>query len=155
MGLAPLRPTAEVRARMRRTPQRDNPFEVAVRSALHGQGLRFRVHYRPVPSSRAQADVAFPRQRIAVLIDGCFWHSCPQHATLPRRNKGWWEAKLKANVERDRRTDEVFDAAGWRVIRFWEHEDVTSITSAIRAAVHAAPGRTRTPTGTRDQCDEA
>jgi DNA mismatch endonuclease (patch repair protein) len=123
---------------MQRTLQRDNPLEVAVRSALHRYGLRFRVHYRPVGGSRAESDIAFPRQRIAVLIDGCFWHGCPEHATRPKRNDAWWAEKLDANVERDRRNETVFTDAGWHVLRFWEHETVETIVRTVITAVRGA-----------------
>ncbi len=125
---------------MRNTPQRNNPLELAVRSALHRRGLRFRVHIRPAPGCRAEADISFRRQRIAVLIDGCFWHGCPLHATRPKRNEAWWAGKLDANIQRDRRTDAAFDAAGWRVLRFWEHQSVEEITGGILASVRPHQG---------------
>jgi DNA mismatch endonuclease, patch repair protein len=133
-------PTSTVRARMQNTPQRDNPLELAVRSALHRRGLRFRVHIKPAAGCRAEADIAFGRQRIAVLIDGCFWHGCPLHATRPKRNEAWWAEKLDANIQRDRRTDAAFAAAGWHVLRFWEHQSVEEITAGILAAVRRSQG---------------
>src|SRR5690242_18235278 len=84
---------------------RDTAPERELRSALHRRGLRFRVHQRPEPSLRVTADVVFRRARVAVFVDGCFWHRCPVHATKPKSNSEWWEAKLQANVDRDRRTE--------------------------------------------------
>jgi DNA mismatch endonuclease (patch repair protein) len=133
-----LPPTAAVRARMQRTPQRDNPRELELRSALHRLGLRFRVHYRVTPTSRAEADVAFTGQRVAVLIDGCFWHGCPLHATRPRHNAEWWARKLDENIARDRRADTTFREAGWTVLRFWEHEPIDTIVGGICRVVRPA-----------------
>jgi len=136
MGSQPLlAPSPAVRLRMQRTPQRDNPKELQVRSELHRIGLRFRIHHRPVAEARAEADVAFPAQRIAVMIDGCFWHRCPIHGTSPKRNSGWWDDKLAANVARDVRLGRALDAAGWLVLRFWEHEDVGHIVECVQTAV--------------------
>lgn len=106
---------------MQRTPRRDTPCELAVRSAVHAMGLRFRVDW-PLPGTRRRADLTFVRARVAVFVDGCFWHGCPQHATWPKANAHWWRDKITANIVRDRETDAFLKAAGWRVLRFWEHE---------------------------------
>ena len=124
---------------MQRTPQRDNRLELAVRARLHRSGARFRVHYRPVRGSNANADIAFPRQKLAILIDGCFWHRCPSHATKPRSNEAWWAQKLEENVRRDRRFDTALAGLGWRVLRFWEHEGVEAIVGTIHAALAREP----------------
>jgi DNA mismatch endonuclease (patch repair protein) len=128
---------------MRRTPQRDNPLEVAVRSALHRKGFRFRTHYRVLPHRRAAADIAFTRQRLAIFIDGCFWHGCPEHATRPQRNAAWWAAKLDRNVARDRETDAEFEKAGWWILRCWEHEGTDAIVDRIERALVDATRRER------------
>jgi len=108
---------------MRSTKQKNTPAEVALRRELHRRGFRYRVDY-PMPDiTRARPDIAFPRAKVAIFVDGCFWHSCPIHATRPRANREWWEAKLAANVERDRRHDRELEAAGWTVFHVWEHED--------------------------------
>lgn len=120
---------------MQRTPQRSNPLELAVRSRLHRSGERFRVHYRPLGRSRADADIAFTARKLAVLIDGCFWHRCPIHASEPRSNGAWWAQKLDGNVERDRRFDAALAKAGWRVLRLWEHEGIDTIVAIIRGAL--------------------
>lgn len=115
--------------------RRDTKPELAVRSALHRAGLRYRVDHPPVPGLRRRADIAFTRQRIAVFIDGCFWHGCPEHRTRPRRNADYWGPKIERNRERDRDTNERLAAAGWIVLRFWEHEPIDLIVSTIGAAV--------------------
>src|SRR5689334_3181348 len=101
---------------------RDTGPELALRRELFARGLRYRVHRRPVPGLRAQADVLFPRERVAVFVDGCFWHGCPDHGVLPKSNREFWSAKLAGNVERDRRTDRNLNESGWLVLRVWEHE---------------------------------
>lgn len=121
---------------MQVTPRRDTPCELAVRSAVHRMGLRFRVDW-PLPTTRRRADLAFVSAKVAVFVDGCFWHGCPQHATWPKANAGWWRAKLTGNVERDRDTDTKLSASGWKVLRFWEHEDFTSAAQAIAKVVRA------------------
>ena len=133
-------PDAATRRRMRNTRRRDTAFEMAVRRAVHARGLRFRVD-RTIPAAgRARPDLQFPRARVAVFLDGCFWHSCPEHGTMPKRNADWWKAKIRANVERDRRHDREIEAAGWTVLRYWEHEDPRLVADRIEAAVRHAPG---------------
>lgn len=119
----------EVRHRMQVTRRRDTPCERALRSAVHRLGLRFRVDWQ-LPGTRRRADLAFVRARVAVFVDGCFWHGCPVHGTWPRANASWWRSKIEANIRRDRDTNARFVAANWQVLRFWEHEDVA--TSALR-----------------------
>ncbi|MCA9758695.1 MAG: very short patch repair endonuclease [Candidatus Eisenbacteria bacterium] len=123
--------TPDVRRRMQRTPQRDTPPERALRSRLHRMGLRFWVDRRPDSSVRSRADIVFPRARVAVFVDGCFWHGCPEHATWPKANGAWWKAKIEANRERDRRSTAALRHAGWRVVRVWEHEDPTRVAKRI------------------------
>lgn len=123
--------------RMHRQRQRDTAAERALRSELHRRGLRFRVDY-PLPGLRRRADIAFPRQRIAVMVDGCFWHGCPQHGTWPKENAGWWRGKIEANVIRDRDTDRRLAEAGWAVIRVWEHEDPKTAGDTIAALLNAS-----------------
>ena len=116
--------SADVSARMRANPRRDTKPEIAVRSALHALGLRFRKdHPIRLPDRVVRPDIVFPRQRLAVFIDGCFWHQCPQHGNVPRANGDYWRPKLQRNVARDRAVDIGLAAAGWRVLRAWEHED--------------------------------
>ena len=131
-------PTADTRRRMRATRQRDTPAEIALRRALHAQGLRFRVDY-PV-LGRRRADVAFPRHRIAVFVDGCFWHGCPLHGTAPKSNSDWWRDKLEANKRRDEDTNRRLTEQGWTVVRSWEHEDSATTAARIGKLIGAAPG---------------
>ncbi|WP_082164331.1 very short patch repair endonuclease [Mycolicibacterium obuense] len=86
---------------------------------------------------RRRADIVFTRARIAVFVDGCFWHSCPKHGTSPKANAEWWREKLEMNVKRDRDTDSRLRAAGWTVIRIWEHEDSADAAAKVIAAVRA------------------
>jgi DNA mismatch endonuclease, patch repair protein len=125
------------RRRMEATRRRDTPAEVALRSALHKQGLRFRVDVAPLPGGRRRADVVFRRARVAVFVDGCFWHGCPQHGTSPKQNAEWWRAKLAANRARDADTNRELAEAGWLVLRFWEHEDPNVAVVAIVESVTA------------------
>ncbi|MFJ4617860.1 very short patch repair endonuclease [Streptomyces sp. NPDC088812] len=120
---------------MSRQASKDTGVELAVRRLLHAAGLRYRVEY-PVPGMpRRRIDVAFPRARVAVLIDGCFWHGCPQHATQPKSNREWWRAKLDRNMARDRETTEHLTTQGWTVLRFWEHVSPDEVAAAVQAAV--------------------
>ncbi|MBP2214514.1 very short patch repair endonuclease [Rhodococcus ruber] len=128
-------------ARMRRQRRRDTVPEVALRRELHGRGVRYFVDRAPLKGIRRRADLVFPRRRVAVYVDGCFWHRCPQHATDPKNNAEWWAAKLAANVARDRNTDAALAAAGWTVVRIWEHENPVEAADRVQAALSAAePG---------------
>lgn len=109
---------------------RDTTPELAVRRLLHAAGFRYRVDFAPL-GGRRRADIVFTRLRIAVFIDGCYWHGCPEHATLPKRNAEYWLPKLARNVERDRETDDLLSAAGWQVLRYWEHDDADDVAGAI------------------------
>lgn len=123
--------SADVSIRMSRQRRRDTAPELLLRRELHHRGLRFRVDH-PLPGlPRRRADVLFTRARIAVFVDGCFWHSCPQHATFPTANADWWRNKLDRNVTRDQETDQHLKDAGWTVLRFWEHEDMTAAASLV------------------------
>ncbi len=116
------RTDAATSARLSKQRRRDTGPELALRRELHRRGLRYFVDRAPLKGLRRRADVVFPRRKVAVYVDGCFWHSCPVHATSPRNNAQWWTDKLAANVIRDRDTDARLDAAGWTVVRVWEHE---------------------------------
>lgn len=129
--------TPAVRRSMQSNRPRDTTTEVALRSALHRAGLRFYKHRRPLPGLRCEPDILFPRVRLAVFVDGCFWHRCPDHGTLPKANGRWWRAKLEANQNRDRRNDEALRAAGWTVLRAWEHQPVDEVVVQVRRLVNA------------------
>lgn len=132
-GVVPSSPN--VSARMSRQNRRDTAPEVAVRRILHAGGLRYRVN-APVPGMpRRTIDIVFPKAKVAVFLDGCFWHGCPQHATSPKSNAEWWRTKLDKNMARDTETTEHLTQEGWTVLRFWEHEPVDDVASRIAAAV--------------------
>jgi DNA mismatch endonuclease (patch repair protein) len=120
---------------------RDTRPELALRRELHRRGLRYRVHLRPEPGLRAFADVVFTRARVAVFVDGCFWHACPRHRTDPRTNSAWWAEKLARNVRRDRRVNEELQRAGWVVVRVWEHESPAEAAARVHDAVTRATHR--------------
>ena len=112
--------------------RKDTKPEVALRSALHAQGLRFRKDYRvDLDGTRFRPDIVFTRAKVAVFVDGCFWHRCPIHGTSPRRNADYWTPKLDRNVERDRTQDAALAAHGWVGVRIWEHEDPREAAGAI------------------------
>lgn len=129
--IRPLASSPAVRKRMASTKKRDTPEELRLRRVLHGVGLRYLVDAAPLPGLRRRADVMFRRERVAVFVDGCFWHSCPRHGTQPKSNAVWWCAKLAANVRRDRDTDRRLRLAGWLVIRVWAHEDPVKAAGRI------------------------
>jgi len=114
----------------------DTKPEVALRSALHASGLRFRKDYRlDLASTRVRPDIVFTRARVAVYVDGCFWHSCPEHATTPKRNADYWAPKLARNVERDRQHDIALREAGWTVVRIWEHVPTDDAAAAVTSVL--------------------
>lgn len=131
---------AATSARMSRQRRAHTAPELALRRELHRRGLRYFVDRAPLRGQRRRADLVFPRRRIAVYVDGCFWHRCPDHATEPKNNAAWWAEKLAGNVARDRATDTALRAAGWRVIRIWEHEDPVLAADRVQSAVGAGPG---------------
>jgi DNA mismatch endonuclease (patch repair protein) len=133
----PLPPEPSVRRRMQATARRDTPPELALRRVLHGRGLRYRVDYPPIAGMRRRADIVFSKARVAVFVDGCFWHGCPVHGTLPKKNGSWWAAKLEANRMRDADTNARLGAAGWVVLRFWEHENPTIAAGQVVRTVRS------------------
>lgn len=143
------RPTASseaVRKRMRSTPQRDTPAELRIRKLLHAMGLRYSVDAKPLEGLPRRADVVFRRAKVAVFVDGCFWHGCPEHGTWPKANEEYWRAKILANIARDADTNQKLRDRGWLVIRVWEHEDPSSAALRIARGVHS-----RIHTGAVDQ----
>jgi DNA mismatch endonuclease (patch repair protein) len=119
---APSASSLKTRHVMQANRSRDTAPEVRLRRLLFASGLRFRKNCRPEPTLRCKADIVFPRPRVCVFIDGCFWHSCPRHFKLPKTNAAWWAEKMHANVQRDGRQTRTLKGRGWCVIRLWEHE---------------------------------
>lgn len=115
--------SAATRAVMRANRGRDTRPERALRSAAHALGLRYRVSFRPVPELRRTADLVFTRAKVAVFLDGCFWHGCPDHLRPAKINQSFWTTKIAHNQQRDQDTDQRLTEAGWIVVRVWEHED--------------------------------
>ena len=122
---------------MQAQPRRDTKCEKALRSAVHALGLRYRVHQRPEPDLRREADLVFRPDRVAVFVDGCFWHGCPEHHTPPTTHYDWWLVKVEKNRARDRQTDELLADRGWTVVRVWEHEDPHDAAERVRDTVLA------------------
>lgn len=114
---------------------RDTKPERLIRSLLHAHGLRYRVAARPLTDLRRTADVVFRPAKVAVFIDGCYWHGCPEHYVPPKTNQGYWSVKVATNMARDRDTDSRLADAGWTVLRFWEHESPDLCALQIAAAV--------------------
>ena len=123
------------RSRMVAARQRDTKPELQLRSALHRMGLRFRVDVRPLPDLPRRADIVFRRARVAVFVDGCFWHGCPEHGTRSKANAEWWRLKIEKNRERDSNTTDFLREAGWRVVRAWEHESPSEIAEEVAIIV--------------------
>ncbi|TQL70286.1 T/G mismatch-specific endonuclease [Nocardioides albertanoniae] len=121
---------------MSKAKRRDTDAELALRRELYRRGRRYRVTY-PIPGQRRRTiDVAFTKARLAVFVDGCFWHGCPEHGTKPRSNSEWWLTKLAANKARDEDTDLLLGQIGWTVIRIWEHESPDSAANRIDAVLN-------------------
>jgi DNA mismatch endonuclease, patch repair protein len=120
---------------MRANRATDTSPEIRVRSAVHAKGLRFRKHHAPLEGLRCRADLVFPRERVAVFVDGCFWHGCAAHGRLPKTNRDYWRPKIGRNVARDRRNDRALAQAGWVVIRAWEHESPGAVAERVADVV--------------------
>lgn len=111
--------------------------ERRLRRALWATGLRYRLGHK-LPG---KPDLVFVSAKLAVFVDGCFWHSCPKHRTHPKTNERFWAGKLQENVERDRRVDRQLRAMGWRVLRLWQHEvekELDEVVVRVRGMVMGA-----------------
>ena len=125
-----------VRRRMQLQRERDTGPEIALRRELHRRGLRYRLDAPVVPGTRRRVDIVFPTARVAVFVDGCFWHGCPEHGRRTHGVNGWyWPGKIDGNRRRDADTDERLRAAGWAVIRVWEHEQPEAVAPAVAQRV--------------------
>ncbi len=118
--------------------RRDTKPELAVRREVHRMGLRYRVDFKPLPGLNRRADLVFTRARVAVFVDGCFWHGCPEHHSVAKANAQFWAEKVRRNRERDSETDRLLHAAGWIVLRAWEHTDARQVALAIGQMVQGA-----------------
>lgn len=118
---------------MRANKRRDTKPELALRSILHARGLRFRVDAAPVKDIRTRADIVLSKAKIAVFVDGCFWHGCPDHFIVPKTNVGYWSAKINRNQERDEAADAALADAGWQSIRVWEHDDPDAAADLVES----------------------
>lgn len=132
--MSPQPANESVRTRMQGQRRTGTEPELALRRELWRRGLRYRVDLK-VLGSRRRADIVFVGARVAVFVDGCFWHSCPLHGTNPKNNAEWWSEKLSANVRRDRDTDAALANADWIVVRVWEHERPFSAADRVEATV--------------------
>ncbi|MFE4503900.1 very short patch repair endonuclease [Rhodococcus sp. NPDC056743] len=124
-----------VRANMRANRSRDTKPELRVRQIVHSLGLRYRVAARPLSDCKFTADLVFTRARVAVFVDGCFWHACPEHYRLPKTHRDYWAKKAEGNQARDRHVVASLVDAGWIAMRFWEHENPTAVAQAIQRQV--------------------
>jgi DNA mismatch endonuclease, patch repair protein len=133
MASRPKPSSEQVSRNMKKVRVRDTGPEMAVRRLLFASGLRYRVNYRPKTPDigRSSIDIAFPGQRLAIFIDGCFWHGCPEHGDLPKANSKWWCAKFDENRKSDERVTNTLISAGWTVLRFWEHQSPESVFEEI------------------------
>lgn len=127
--------SSDASRRMAKVRQEGTDAEVALRREMYRIGLRYRIDYEVLRKPRRVADVAFPGRRIAVFVDGCFWHGCPEHATSPNQNAGFWREKIEANRRRDADTNERLRSLGWTVLRFWSHEPPTEAARTVARMV--------------------
>ncbi len=123
---------------MRGNRSRDTKPELAVRRLVHARGLRYRVNARPLPHLRRTADMLFPRRRVAVFIDGCFWHGCPEHHVPSKSNRSYWVPKIAANAARDAETTRTLSEAGWTVLRYWSHTPPEEVAASVELHVLAS-----------------
>lgn len=129
---SPVPKSAAVRRRMQQQRRAGTAPELQIRSQLHRAGMRFRVGATVPGMPRRTIDIAFPKARIAVFVDGCYWHRCPVHHVNAKNNAEWWTDKMSRNVRRDQETTAHLESLGWTVLRFWEHEDPASAVETVR-----------------------
>ncbi|WP_218064133.1 very short patch repair endonuclease [Nguyenibacter vanlangensis] len=127
----------EASHRMARVRQKGTDAELSLRKALHARGLRYRLHVPLLTKPRRVADIVFSSARVAIFVDGCFWHGCPQHASWPKSNAQFWRDKIETNRARDADTDQRLRASGWRVVRVWSHESAGDAAERIEDIVRA------------------
>lgn len=143
---SPAAASAGRRRNMQANRRRDTKPELALRSALHRSGFRYRCDYRiDLPGGRARPDIVFTRRRVAVFVDGCFWHCCPEHGSQPSVNQTYWSPKLAGNVKRDLRNTKLLQEAGWTVLRIWEHVPIETAFELVAAAIATKPALSEAP----------
>lgn len=142
-----------IRKTMQGNRGRDTKAEIAVRQIVHRNGLRYRVNAKPEADIRRTADLLFTRAQVAVFIDGCFWHGCPEHFTIPATNTDFWFTKIENTRQRDLATTSALESRNWTVLRFWEHEDVTAVANEIVMVVREKCQGT--PLDKPDSCDHS
>lgn len=128
MGSRPTPKDANVSRQMSRMPRTSSRPELALRRSLHAKGVRFRLHRKDLPGT---PDIVLPSARLAVFVDGCFWHRCPDHAVIPKNNRPWWIEKFDGNVERDRRKDRELREMGWLPVHLWEHMSAEEMAEQV------------------------
>jgi DNA mismatch endonuclease (patch repair protein) len=129
-----------VTLRMSRNHRRDTKPELRLRRLLHASGARYRVDFRiKADEVTVRPDIVFTRRRLAIFLDGCFWHGCPEHGNVPAHNRTYWMPKLARNRARDEEVTAALTNAGWTVIRAWEHEPTRHIAERVLALLHDAP----------------
>lgn len=136
-----IRPTplsSAVSQQMRRMPRAGTGPELVLRKELHRRGLRFRIHPPRMPG---RPDIVMSGARLAIFVDGCFWHACREHGTLPKNNREWWQDKLRRNSERDREKDAALEAQGWAVIHIWEHTPTADAADTVESMWRTRTGR--------------
>ena len=121
-----------VSGQMRRMPTKNSNPELRIRKALHARGLRYQLHRKDLPG---KPDISFGPAKLAVFVDGCYWHNCPEHGTIPKNNREWWIEKFEQNRYRDRRKDQELEKLGWLPIHVWEHEDPRHATEKIQRLI--------------------
>lgn len=141
--LRPLSSSSDASRRMAKVRQKGTGAEVALRREMYRIGLRYRIEYEVLRKPRRVADVAFPGRKIAVFVDGCFWHGCPEHATWPKQNADFWREKIEANQRRDADTNDRLRSLGWTVLRFWSHESPTEAARAVAHVIALADSKLR------------
>jgi DNA mismatch endonuclease, patch repair protein len=135
-GVPPASSAAALK-RMRSTGRRDTVPEIALRRTLHRMGLRYRIDRKPLPYLGRRADLVFASAKVAVYVDGCFWHGCPLHATWPKKNAEFWRNKIETNRARDADTDRRLEECGWISVHVWEHEDSKAAAERVRSAIES------------------
>jgi DNA mismatch endonuclease (patch repair protein) len=131
----------EASLRLARVRQKDTNVELALRKELHAKGLRYRLHVPLLTKPRRVPDIVFSSAKVAVFVDGCFWHGCPEHGSWPKSNAQFWREKIEANRARDADTDQRLQASGWQVVRVWAHESAHQAAKRIEEIVRSVGGR--------------